>query len=140
MATGSAQSDVGPVAQAGGFGGGGFGGANGAQSTGGGFGGGGFGQGEFQRMETMKGDGNLDDHSVTVRFKNIDVRTAITEMFHAANVNFVIRSGVGTPDDLVTCELTNRPLSQALEALLKGARQELTYRVEGNVYYITVKP
>lgn len=140
VATGSAQSDVGPVAQAGGFGGGGFGGANGAQSTGGGFGGGGFGQGEFQRMETMKGDGNLDDHSVTVRFKNIDVRTAITEMFHAANVNFVIRSGVGTPDDLVTCELTNRPLSQALEALLKGARQELTYRVEGNVYYITVKP
>jgi len=125
--------------------GGGFGGAavaSDAVATGG-FGGGGFGggssQGDFQHMEAIRGEGSPDEHSVTVRFKNIDVRSAITAMFHAADVNFVIRSGVGASDDLVTCELTNRPIAQALEALLKGAKQELTYRVEGNVYYITVK-
>jgi len=85
-------------------------------------------------MEAHRGEGQPDEHTVTVKFKNVDLKTALAELLHAAGVSYVLRSGIKA--DTVTCELTNCGVEDALKAVLKGTEQDLSYRIEGNVFYI----
>ncbi len=144
-------------AQTGGLGGGGFG-----RSTsgfgGGGFGGGsgGFGNPQSTTPSNQAAQGsafiararvvdNQVDHvakaadnpnlRMNVKFRNVELVTALTRLLDAAEIDYVISPEVQSEN--VTCSLTNVTIPQALSTILKETHQHLTWRLEDHVYHIT---
>lgn len=139
------------VAAQGGFGGGGFGG-NGVAKTsdsqgfgGGGLGGGSttgsFGQAVFPNSVPLMQVTCLKDKGTTasrlsVHYRKVDLRNAISEFMEAAGLNYVIQSNV--MDETVTCNLSDVSFDEGIKAILGSVQQRLSYRREGSVFYFTV--
>ncbi len=78
-----------------------------------------------------------ENGSLTARFRHADIVEALTQVFDALGVNYVISPDVAK--GTVTCSFKGLPLGEVLSSMLKGAHQQLTWRFEGNVYYVVPK-
>ena len=77
---------------------------------------------------------DISQRRVTVKYDQADIRYVLKQLFDSVGANYSLDPNVqGT----VTVSLTDVPFSVALDAILR--QQNLTYRVESGVYYITVR-
>ncbi|MER3403417.1 MAG: hypothetical protein C4337_09055, partial [Armatimonadota bacterium] len=77
---------------------------------------------------------DVSQKRVTVKYDQADIRYVLKQLFDSVGANYSLAPEVqGT----VTVSLTDVPFSVALDAVLR--QQNLTYRVESGVYYITVR-
>jgi hypothetical protein len=80
----------------------------------------------------------INESNITARFKNVNLREALTELFNAAKVNYTIKSSVSY-NNVVTCGFNHASLQDILRAMLDSVDQALTYRVDGGTYIISAK-
>ncbi|MHB8637092.1 MAG: M56 family metallopeptidase [Fimbriimonadaceae bacterium] len=71
---------------------------------------------------------------VTIKMHRTDIIAALRALFKAAGANYSIKSTVAP--DAITCSLQHVTLQVALKTILESAKQNLTFRVEGDVYVV----
>ena len=81
---------------------------------------------------------NVNTKRVTLNMENADIRYALKLLFQSVGVNYTLDQAV---QGSVTVSLTDVPFRTALESILRTTASQvpLTYRVEGDVYNISLK-
>jgi beta-lactamase regulating signal transducer with metallopeptidase domain len=75
-----------------------------------------------------------DGSTVNIKFRNVELHEALSDLFDAMNVDYVINSQVGT--DRVTCSLHGADVYTAVQAIFHAVNLKLTYRIEAGRYEI----
>ncbi len=89
-------------------------------------------------MPVRAQDADVSSKKVTLNLENADIRYALKMLFEMVGVNYVLEENV---QGAVTASLTDVSFRVALENILRTTQSQLplTYRVQDNVYTVSVK-